>query len=298
MKILLTGASGFLGKNLAARLKKDGHNILQTAKKQADNTVSVDLLDYRSTKNIIEDFRPEVIFHCGAIVNLSRNLETAEKCIDINIKGSLNLLEACRAHPPKKFIHTSTEEIYGNSSAPFKESSLPQPPSMYSISKLAVENLSAGYGKEIGFIVRSIRLATMYGFDTNTQRMVPSIVLKALKNEPVELNSGKKKRDYLYIEDAVECMVRAMTCETGETCEVINAGGGRSYSLEELAKKVIAVAESDSELRLGVFPDRVNESDLWLMDISKAKKILNWEPKMELIEGIKKTVDYYRKSII
>ncbi len=300
MKILITGATGFLGRHLETKLKNEGHDILGSAgRTYADKKITgMDLTDFNAVQSVIGNFQPEIIFHCGAIVNLARDRQTADKCIDINIKGTINLLEALRNQPPKKFIFTSTEEIYGKNRIPFNESSLPQPPSMYSVSKLAGENLAATYGSEAGFIVRTIRLATMYGFDTNKNRMIPSIILKALKGENIPLNSGKKKRDYLYIDDAVECLLATISSDKSQANEVINAGGGDMHTLEELAKTVIEMCGSKSEIELNAYPDRQNEADEWLMDITKAKRVLGWSPKTRLREGLKKTIEFYRRHTI
>lgn len=300
MIILLTGATGFLGSYLRDALTTGGHIVAATASRNNPDTgiVGMDLTNPEEVKKTVEEIKPQAIIHTGAIVNLSRSLDIASKCIDINLKGSLHLLEACKNIRLKTFIFISTEEVYGAGPIPFVESQLPDPPSMYSVTKLAVERLSASYAAETGFRVRSIRMATMYGPGNRESRFIPSLIRQAISGAPMLLNSGTKKRDYIYIDDAVDAVCKSLSSERGNRAETINIGGGTSYSLLDLARLVKESAGSSSEIQTHAFPDRVNEADEWLMDITNAENLLEWTPKTSLQEGISKTVKFWKNKTV
>lgn len=283
---MITGAGGFLGSQLIKRLK--------TKKKYNLFTDRIDLLNPKQLKSAIKEIKPDVIFHLAAYVNLSRDFLTAEKCIDINLKGTLNLLEALRNSPPSKFIFTSTEEVYNGESVPFSENKTLNPPSPYSVSKIASEYLCKLYVRELDFSLIIFRLATFYGPENPTHRLIPQIIINALNNKDILLNSAKKKRDYLYVNDAVAALEKAIEQTQKEKIEIINLGGGKLYTLADLVSKVVILTNSRSKIIYDVYPDRVMEADEWLLDIKKAEKVLDWKPKTTLDEGLKKTIEYFK----
>lgn len=294
--VLLTGANGFLGSCLAEKLSKKYTSVTLTSYHSGRNPKiqPVDLLDFAKIRNLVFNAKPDIVIHAGSFVDLSRDYEIGQQCIDSNVKGTLNLLEALRSHPPQKIIYTSTEEIYGNGPIPYVETQNPDPPSLYSISKLAAEHMCRLYAKELGIKLVILRIATFYGPGQPERRFIPQMILKALKNEPVLINSGVKKRDYIYIDDVVNGILLACETELATDIEVMNLGGGQSYSLIYLAKMIISKAKSSSVIKKNAFPDRAGEADKWILDIAKAKKMLMWQPKVSLEEGITKEIEYFK----
>ncbi len=255
----------------------------------------MDLTAFSAVQKITADIEPDVIVHLGGLVNLTRDFDVAKKCIDANILGSLHLLEATRSHAPKLFIYVSTEEVYGDVSIPYKEeSSLTHPPSPYAMTKLAGEHVSCMYGKYLGFPVIILRVSTMYGPGETDKRFIPSIIMKALRGVGIPLNSGKKSRDYVFVEDVADALLACLDWRGRKNTEVVNIGGGTSYTLKSVVEKIVRLCQSTSSVRCGVFPDRILESDVWNMDITRAKKILHWVPKTSLEEGLLKTIEYYK----
>lgn len=298
-KVLITGAAGFLGKRLAKRLNnEDYHPCLTSLESNKDLSIEkLNLLNYSDIEKVIKKTKPAIVYHLGALVNLSRDYEVAQQCIGVNIKGTLNLLESLRIFPPKKFIFTSTEEIYGDNPLPFKENQLPQPPSTYSISKIAAENLCKMYAQALGFSLVIFRIGTIYGSEQPLSRFIAQIIVKALENEDILINSGEKKRDYVYIENVVDALILSQKIKLEHQIETINLGGQRSYQLKRLVEMIIKLTKSKSRVTIGAFPDRVSEADEWLMDITKAKKLLNWKPTTSLESGLKQTINYFKENI-
>ncbi len=294
--VLLTGANGFLGSCLSNSLSKKYTSVTLTSRHghKYPNIQALDLLDFAKTQQIVSITKPDIVIHTGSLVDLSRDYKIGLQCIDSNVKGTLNLLEALQSYPPKKIIYASTEEIYGNGPIPFVETQTPQPPSLYSISKLAAEHISSMYAKERGIKLIILRIATFYGPGQPERRFIPQMILRALKNDQLLINSGTKKRDYIYIDDVVSGILLACEIELEADVEVMNLGGGQSYTLHHLAELIIDSAKSSSTIKKNAFPDRAGEADEWLLDITKAKKMLTWEPKVNLEEGISKEIEYFK----
>lgn len=284
-KILVTGGTGFFGKHLTKKLEEKGHKVYK---------LMCDLTDEHEVKRQVHKFLPTTIYHLGGIVDLSRSFDTAKKCLEINIKGTLYVLEALRQHKPVRFIYTSSEEVYGIGPLPYSEDQIPNPPSPYAISKIAAEQLAKLYGQELGFSIFIFRIGTAYGSEQPDSRLIPQIIIKALKGEDILLNSGTKKRDYIYIGDAIDAMTLPLEKNMKEQIVIINAGGGKQYSLKYLVDIVLRLTESKSKVLLGAFPDRLFEADEWLLDNSKAKELLSWKPETSLEQGLKKMIDYYK----
>jgi UDP-glucose 4-epimerase len=239
----------------------------------------------------VSGWKPEVVVHTGALVDLSRDYTVGKKCFDVNTIGTMNLLEALKHNKPTIFVYISTEEVYGNGPIPFNEGQRVDPPSPYAISKVAAEQLCSWYGKEYSFPVVIVRLGNFYGPEQPTTKYFAQIIVKALKNEPIPCNSGMKKRDYLYVDDAVELIVKTFTSDTHT---IINATGGMSYRLLDIIEIIKRLTNSSSDVQIGAIPDRITERDEWLADISLAKKLYGWEPKTGLDEGLKRTIEYFR----
>lgn len=298
-RILLTGTSGFLGKHLSKRLVNEGYNTFLTAlhKEGGNHIYEMDLIKIEEVKKIISEYKPTVIIHLGALVNLSRNFEIGLKCIDINLKGTYNLLESLRVYKPGRFIFLSTEEIYGGGNIPFKEDQIPDPPSPYAITKVAAEYLAKIYATELHFSLEIFRVGTMYGFFDFETRFIPQIIIKALRNKPILLNSGMKKRDYVYVDDVVEALIMSLSKKPKEKIRIINVGGGKSFRLKDVVEMILDKTKSRSKVIFGALPDRVGESDEWLLDNHNAEKFLGWKSKTSLSQGLNETIEYYLSKI-
>lgn len=298
-RILLTGTSGFLGKHLSKKLVNEGYSTFLTAlhNESGNHIKEMDLTKVEEVKKIVSEYKPTVIIHLGALVNLSRNFQIGLKCIDVNLKGTYNLLESLRVNKPRRFIFLSTEEVYGTGKIPFKEDQVPDPPSPYAITKVAAEHLAKIYASELHFSLEIFRVGTMYGPLDFEARLIPQIIIKALENKPILLNSGMKKRDYIYVEDVADALITALSKKPQEKIRIINLGGGKFFKLREVVEMILNKTKSRSKVIFGALPDRVGESDEWLLDNHSAEKLFGWKPKTSMIEGIDRTIDYYRTKM-
>lgn len=297
MKILVTGATGFVGKKLIQRLKKGKSEVIATSEHGLKNeeVIGLDLRDLQDVQLFIKKVQPDIIFHIGAYVDLSRSYEASKKCIDNNIISTLNLLESLRLRKPQRLFFISTEEVYGNGPIPYKEEQVLCPPSGYAISKVAGEYYSKIYASELDFELMILRIGTMYGPNDRTHRLIPTIISKAVNGDDILLNSGEKARDYVYIDDVVDAFMKGFEQSVSERISTINIGGGTAYKLIDAVNFIVHELKSSSKVIVGAIPDRIGESNIWKMDLEKANKHLSWEPKTDLYEGLKKTIAFYKK---
>jgi len=295
---MVTGANGFIGSHVVARLVKTGVDVFPVVGPGSNTipipSVALDIRDFESVRNYFEEVKPDIVFHSGALVNLARDFEVGVNCLDINSKGALHVLEASVLAGVGKFVFFSTQEVYGGAKIPYKEEQSLKPPSAYAISKVVGENFCALYKNLYNLDYTIFRLSTVYGPGQANARLIPTIIRNAISQKDVNLNSGKKKRDYVFSEDVVDCVLSVIRSEEASN-EIINVGGGMSYSLKNLAEEIIRLAGSSSSIQLNKFPDRVGEADNMFSDISKAKKLLDWKPNYSLEAGLKKTIEFYRK---
>lgn len=287
-RILITGASGFLGKNLTKVLKSTGDILCLTSFSAKDDAgyLPLDLLKPETLTKKITEFRPDIIYHLGALVDLSRDYNIGKNCLEINTIGTLNLLEAVRHSNLKHFIFASTEEIYGGNKTPYKEDQLPDPPSPYAVSKIAAENLCKINARENGYALTICRIGTMYGPGQPVRRLFPQIINKALNSEDIQLNSGEKSRDYVYVGDVVCALILIKDKLCTNKSDIVNIGGGVSYKLNDIANKIIKLTKSKSNLLLNSLPDRILEADYWLMDIQKMQGQYGWKPERSIDDGL------------
>lgn len=296
--IFITGSTSFLGKSVISLLEKNKkYNLVKTSLSgdSKNGVQKLDLLDFKKTRALLLKTKPHIILHLAALVNLTRDFETARKCVDANIIATLNLLEATKNLSVKKIIFASTEEVYGDNKPPYKEYQNPRPPSMYSISKVAGENLLQYYSVLHGFSFIALRFGTFFGPNSQPDRFLTQIIETALKNKPILLNSGQLKRDYIFIDDAVLAIEQAIKTNVSKN-EIINIGGKTAISLHSFVKRIVTLSNSSSKIILNAFPDRVGEARYQKLSISRAKNILKWEPTTSLDDGIKKSVDFFRQN--
>lgn len=299
-KILITGASGFIGYNACLHYAKNGWQVFGLAKRgeipKEASAFHIDLSDFDNLKKKVVEINPDIILHFGAFVVLERNFEIARQCVKSNIEGTLNLLEIAKDLPIKTFLFLSTAEVYGKNKLPFHEDQKLFPPSPYSISKVASESFCRLYHDLHKVPAVIFRISTTYGYHQPVSRFIPTMINKALKHEDILLNSGKNKRDYLFIEDLLDACDKTIGNKKafGKT---INIGLPDSTSGKDLVKQIVKLSGSSSKIVFNAFPDRAGEAKDWKINNTAAKKILGWKPKSSLKQGLEKTINFYKQQL-
>ena len=299
MKIIITGGSGFIGSYLAMQLKQEHDVTIFDVKKNVSDIdfIEGDVTNLDSVKNSITDC--DLVIHLAAslgVVNVERD---PVQTLDINLGGTKNVLEACRTNNIKKIIFSSSSEIYGEpTKIPIGENDKPIPITTYGISKLASEEYIKSYSKSYGIQYTIFRLFNVYGAIQDTQWVLPEFVDKAISNKQISVHSdGSQVRAFCYVSDVADAFQSVLEKANGE---IINVGNDSNpISIKELAEKIVSLTNSQSKIEFVPFEEsNRNRTEILkrIPDINKAKKILNYSPKITLDEGIKKVVKY-RKEI-
>lgn len=302
MKILVTGGAGFIGSHLVDKLVKEGHDVLvvddlSTGKKEYVNPrAKFKKVNIEQDKlaTVIDEYQPEIIYHLAAQKNVRVSLSHPSKDALTNVVGSLNVLEQAVRNQVKKFIFVSTGGIYGDTDQlPTNESGLEQPMSPYILNKLTFEKyLDIWANGKIKWAAP--RLANVYGprQDPYGEAGVIAIFLdNALKDKTLYVNGdGQQTRDFIYINDVVETLVKAL----GNIEGVYNIGTGKETSLLDLIAAIkVATGKEIKVYHRDAIAGEVKRSCL---DANKAMGALNWKPQYELKEGLGHTYRWFKDN--
>lgn len=306
MKILVTGGAGFIASHLVDRLIAHGHRVIVVDNLSAGQKENVnpkasfyltDICDAQALEEVFKRERPEIVNHHAAHVNVRKSVEMPVYDANINILGSLNLCELSKKYQIKKFIYVSTGgAVYGEpKDLPVQETYPVEPLSQYGVSKHTVEHYLSIFYKLYGLNFTVLRYPNVYGPRQSPHGEAGVVAIFSellLQNKPPTIfGDGSKTRDYVYVEDivAANLMVLGNVGDGG----IYNLGWGKQISDLEVFHTVRKVLESQIE---PIFSQkRPGEIDHISLDSSKAKKELNWEPKVTFEEGIRLATEYYKK---
>ena len=299
MKIIITGGSGFIGSNIATQLKKEHDVTIFDLKKKIPDIdfIEGDVTDLESVKRSITNC--DLVIHLAATLGVVNVEQHPVQTLDTNLGGTKNVLEACRTNNIKKIIFSSSSEVYGEPvSVPIKETDNAIPITTYGTSKFVAEEYIKAYSKNYGIQYTIFRLFNVYGLMQATDWVLPEFVDRAISNQPIIVhNDGSQIRAFCYVSDVAAAFQTALETANGE---IINIGNNNEpISIKELAEKIIYLTNSKSEIKFVSFGEsKRNRTEIMkrIPDIEKAKKILNYSPKISLDEGIQKVVKY-RKEI-
>lgn|SRR5574341_89684 len=301
-KILVTGGAGFIGSHLTDRLIENGHKVLiidnlSTGFKEHINPkAKFYQMDMRSAAidKVIEKEQPMAAYHLAAQVDVRKSLEDPNLDVEINISGSINLLKSCIKRKVQKAIFASTGgAIYGEQEYfPADERHPVFPISPYGVAKLTMEKYLHCFYENFGLNYVCLRLANVYGPRQNPkgdQGVVAIFCGRLLNGEEVTIyGDGKQTRDYVYVDDVVDAFVSALVYSKSE---VFNIGTAIETNVNQLYEILAEKVGENSNMVYG--PMRLGEQQRSVIDFAKAKKELNWEPKVDLNQGLVKTWNYY-----
>jgi len=305
MKILVTGGAGFIGSHLTDRLIKEGHqamvldNFSTGSKKFVNPKAKVARVDVRDAKKVdsaFKKFKPRIVFHLAAMIDVRESLRNPTKDYEVNIAGAVNILEACKNHKVKKFIFASSAAVYGdNKNLPLPETEAPTPISPYGASKAAVEQFGHAYQDLYNFDVICLRYPNVYGPRQGTvgEGGVIAVFCKNLaKDKGLNIfGQGRQTRDFIFVDDIVEANIRAL--KSKKKFMVINASTNKKTSISSLAKELLTISGKNAKIKhLKAIKGEVLHSCL---DNRLIKKELNWKPGASLPEGLKKTWEWFSK---
>ncbi|MBN1356785.1 NAD-dependent epimerase/dehydratase family protein [bacterium] len=306
MRILVTGGAGFIASHITDRYLKDGHEVavvddLSTGKRENINSEAEFFhvpIESGELKKVISGFRPEIINHHAAHIDLRKSVTQPQLDARINVLGSLNLLSLAVEYGSRKCIFASTGgAIYGEPAlVPVSESALPQPMSPYGIHKMATEHYLRVWHSLYDLDYTVLRYPNVFGPRQDPAGEAGVVAIFALQmlsgKRPVIFGDGSKTRDYVYVTDIVEANVLAL--EKGSR-EVLNLGWGREVTdLEVFGAVRRAVGISIEPGFDSIRPGEVRRISL---DARRAETILGWKPTVSFTEGVDTTVEFYRNNM-
>lgn len=314
-KILVTGADGFIGSHLVERLVTEGHEVCAFAQynsfgthgwldsidgeiKSNINVILGDIRDPFSVKEAMQNC--EVVFHLAALIAIPYSYTSPDSYVDTNIKGTLNLLQAARSLNVERFVQTSTSEVYGTALyAPIDEGHPLQGQSPYSASKIGSDQMAFSYYSSFGVPVSIIRPFNTYGPRQSLRAVIPTIIYQILQGKSnLELGNIDTTRDFSFVEDTVRGFIEVAQCDT---CigEVTNIASGFEISIKDTLELIKKIMGREIDVKITDERLRPPKSEVYrlIADISKAKKLFDWQPKFTGIEGVeeglKKTVEWF-----
>lgn len=306
-KVLVTGATGFIGGHIVSRLAPQydvyaleryvtGRYVL--GQPRPVKTVFADLRDFAAVRNALRDATPDYIIHLAAVSPVAYSYDHPQEVIDANFLGTVNLAESALRECPnlRQFLFASTSEVYGNSNEVRREDTPAYPNSPYAVAKLACEKYLSYLNDAYSFPATMLRPFNSYGRTSNHHFIVERTIVQMLEGGPVRLGDPSPVRDMLYVDDHVNAY---LTCLENKKAvgEIFNFCTGRPATIGELVSIIAKIVGYTGEIEWDSVPKRPLDIQYLVGDNGKAKTVLGWEPRFTLEAGLKRTVDAWRKEI-
>jgi NAD dependent epimerase/dehydratase len=311
-RALVTGAGGFIGSHLCERLVELGAEV--RALVEYNSLGSWGWLDESPVRGelgvVLGDVRDrdstnaaaagrDVIFHLAALIAIPWSYEAPAAYVETNVVGTLNVLRAAQEAGAGLIVHTSTSEVYGTARyAPIDEAHPLQGQSPYAASKIGADKLAEAFHLSFGLPVVTLRPFNTYGPRQSARAVIPTIITQLLGGESVALGNLTPTRDFTYVTDTVEAFVQAVDAEEA-LGRVLNVGSGREISIGDLAERIEATIDKRAPIDLD--PARVrpsgSEVERLCANADEARRVLGWEPKVTLDEGLAATADWIGRNL-
>ncbi|MHB2023034.1 MAG: NAD-dependent epimerase/dehydratase family protein [Mycobacteriales bacterium] len=308
-RVLVTGGSGFIGSHLVRRLLEAGADV-HVLTSAVSAVYPARLLDLRGSvelhegsvsdrgamDSLVAAVEPDYIFHLAAYTHVGKSWRRVDECLQTNVQGTVNLLQALSRSDYRRFVYVSTSEVYGNVGVPLREGGPVNPLSPYAVSKYAAERYCRMFQSGRGWPIVVVRPFNAYGPAQTPDRVIPEIIIRALRREPLRMTQGRQTREFNYVGDLAQGLISAATTDAAEG-QVINLGGGDEISMREVANRILGLLGNPVEPSFGALPDRPGE--IWRMsaDVSLARELLGWAPAVSLDEGLRRTIEFYRAQL-
>jgi nucleoside-diphosphate-sugar epimerase len=308
LKYLVTGGAGFIGSNLSEYLIIKGKTqiiddlstgTLENIKQFKDkiNFTEISILDYENLLKLTKGV--DYIFHQAALPSVPRSIKNPVATNNVNINGTLNILEAARRNDVKKVIYASSSSVYGDTPIlPKQETMKPNPLSPYAVSKLTGEYYCRVYSKVYNIPTVCLRYFNVYGPRQNPyseySAVIPKFITAILKQKPPTIyGNGYHTRDFTYVKDVVQANYKAAISKNEG---IYNIGYGEQTSLTTLANKIMEITGTEVDTKYE--PERPGDVKDSLADITEAKAKINYRPEYDITRGLEETIDWYRKHMI
>lgn len=294
LRVLVTGASGFIGSHLCARLAGLGAEIHGVSRVSRNKGLvfrwwQTALDDEISTRRLVESVEPDIIFHLASFVSGVRAIEHVMPALRSNLMSTVNLLGSATGTGCQRIVLTgSLEEAQG-------DASIAIPASPYAAAKSAASSYARMFHALYNTPVVTARLFMVYGPDQKDQKkLIPYVTLSLLRGQAPQLMSGTRMVDWIYVDDVIDAYL-ALAGQPGIEGRTIDVGSGERTSVRDVVMQLVNIVDSGIQPAFGSVNDRPLERER-VADVRNAWELAGWKPKTPLSEGLAKTVEWYRRS--
>ncbi|MGA9998163.1 MAG: NAD-dependent epimerase/dehydratase family protein [Pyrinomonadaceae bacterium] len=305
-RVLITGATGFVGANLARRLLRDGQEVHLLVRpvhsvwriedvREHVRLHEAALEDSESLARIVGDIRPDWIFHLAA--HGAYPLQTdVRQMVSANITGTMNLVEACLKIGFEAFVNTGSSSEYGFKDHAPSEEELLEPNSNYGVTKASATLFCRHTAQKAGVHLPTLRLYSVYGPYEEPTRLMPSLIVKGLRGKLPPLVSPDIARDYVYVDDVSDAYLLAATRPAEELGAIYNVGTGRQTSLSEVVLVARRAMNIEAEPQWGSMPERQWDTNVWVADSRKIQETLGWRASHSFEQGFLKMLGWFQNN--
>lgn len=310
---LVTGAGGFIGSHLVQRLVRAGSNVRALVRYNSRNATGFldELSDQERAK--VEIFHGDIcdsglvyeavkgcdyVFHLAALIGIPYSYVAPQSYVDVNVQGTLNVLNAARAHGVTRVLQTSTSEVYGSAQyVPMDEAHPLHPQSPYAATKVGADQLAMSYHLSFGLPVTVVRPFNTYGPRQSTRAVVPTVCVQAMQGDSLMLGNLTALRDLTYVEDTCSGFLHAAVSSEA-IGEVVNLGTGDAVSVQQVVDQVASIL--GKTLHIKTDPARIrpeaSEVTRLVSNNAKAKAKLQWEPEVGLESGLRSLLEWLGRN--
>jgi len=309
MRVLVTGATGFIGANLTRALVSEGHEVYILVRETSDlwrvsdvvdkvNKRYCDLTDRENTEKMILEIKPQIIFHF-AIYGGYPFQKDSMKIINTNFIGTVNLLDACVEVGFECFVNTGSSSEYGVKDKAMSESDILEPIDDYGVAKAASTLYCQSVAKRYSLPIFTLRLFSPYGYYEAPTRLIPYLITSCLRNKEISLSKPDAVRDFIFIEDVIDAYFRLVEKRRNLLPgDIFNIGNGKQHNVKEVFEIISELTGYIKIPHWGKAEER--ESDVarvWQADITRAKEALKWSPTFTLRDGLEKTIQWFKNNL-
>ncbi len=303
-RVLVTGASGFVGSVLVRRLLSDGHAVHALVRPGSERwrldgldvpLVEVDLADGAAVTDTVAAVRPEWIFHLAAH-GAYASQKDLRQMVESNLLGTIYLVDACLESGFETLVNTGSSSEYGFTDHAPSESEPPHPNSDYAVTKLSATLYCRATAEQRGARIPTLRLYSVYGPYEDPTRLVPALAVHGLAGALPPLVSPDVARDFVFVEDVVDAYVAAASSKTGEPGAIYNVGTGAQVTVAQAVETARNVLSIGAEPRWGTMPNRSWDTSVWISDARKIERELGWKATTGFEEGFRLFADWLRSD--
>ena len=312
MKLLVTGGAGFIGSAFVRMtITAGGHSIVNLDKLtyagNLENLAAVagderyrfvhgDICDAALVDALVDEIKPEAIVHFAAESHVDRSILSPAPVFETNLRGTFALLEAARLHKTPRFLHVSTDEVYGSIDSPYEahEAYPLKASSPYSASKAGSDLLALSYFTTYKMSVTVTRASNNYGPYQFPEKLIPLMISNALEDKPLPIyGDGQQIRDWLYVDD--HCRALLAVLEKGRPGQIYNIGGNRALANLDVVRMILAELKKPESLMQTV-QDRPGHDRRYALSSQKIRREAGWIPSVAFEQGLRSTIDWYRAN--